>query len=116
MPALELLELTYNRDLTHAGIEALADSQRLATLTSLWLRQTSIGPDGARALARSPHAAGLRSLNLLECHVGDEGAKALLDSPHLAGLTELQLSGNRLSDDMRTALHARWGAAVRADR
>ena len=116
MPALELLELTFNRDLTHAGIEALADSPRLATLTSLWLRQTSIGPDGARALARSPHATALRSLNLLECKLGDDGARALLDSPYLAGLTDLQLSGNQLSDDMRTALHARWGAAVRADR
>ncbi|MEP6860266.1 MAG: TIGR02996 domain-containing protein [Deltaproteobacteria bacterium] len=116
MPALELLELTFNRDLTHVGIEALAGSARLATLTSLWLRQTSIGPDGARALARSPHTTALRSLNLLDCKLGDEGAQALLDSPHLDGLTELQLSGNKLSDDMRSALHARWGAAVRADR
>ena len=116
MPALELLELTFNRDITHAGVEALVDSPRLATLTSLWLRQTSIGPDGARALARSPHAASLRSLNLLECKLGDEGARALLDSPYLDGLTELQLSGNKLSDDMRSALYARWGTAVRADR
>jgi uncharacterized protein (TIGR02996 family) len=116
MPSLELLELTFNRELTHAGIEALARSPRLATLTSLWLRQTSIGPEGARALARSPHAGALRSLNLLECKLGDEGARALLESPHLDALTELQLSGNRLSDDMRAALHARWGDAVRADR
>jgi uncharacterized protein (TIGR02996 family) len=116
MPALELLELTYNRDLTHAGIEALAESPRLATLSSLWLRQTGIGAEGARAIARSPHAIALRSLNLLECKLGDDGARALLDSPHLAGLTDLQLSGNQLSDDIRTALHARWGAAVRADR
>jgi uncharacterized protein (TIGR02996 family) len=116
MPALELLELTYNRDLTHAAIEALAESPRLATLSSLWLRQTGIGADGARAIARSPHAAALRSLNLLECKLGDDGARALLDSPHLAGLTDLQLSGNQLSDDIRIALHARWGAAVRADR
>jgi len=116
MPALELLELTFNRDVTHAGIEALAESPRLATLSSLWLRQIPFGPDGARAIARSAHAAGLRSLNLLECKLGDDGARALLDSPYLAGLTDLQLSGNQLSDDMRAALHARWGAAVRADR
>lgn len=116
MPKLELLELSLDGELTHAGIEALAESPRLATLSSLWLRQTGIGPDGARAIARSPHAAGLRSLNLLECKLGDEGARALLESPYLAGLTDLQLSGNQLSDDVRTALHARWGAAVRADR
>jgi uncharacterized protein (TIGR02996 family) len=116
MPALELLELTFNRDLTHAGIAALAESPRLATLTSLWLRQTGIGPEGARAIARSPYATALRSLNLLECKLGDEGAQVLLDSPHLDGLTELQLSGNKLSDDMRSALHSRWGAAVRTDR
>ena len=116
MPALELLELTQNRDVTHAGVEALVESPRLATLRSLWLRQTSIGADGARALARSPHAATLRSLNLFECKLGDDGARALLDSPHLDGLTDLQVSGNQLSDDIRAALQARWGAAVRADR
>jgi uncharacterized protein (TIGR02996 family) len=116
MPNVELLELTHNREITHVGVEALAASPRLSSLRSLWLRQTSIGPHGARALARSPQAATLRSLNLLECELGDEGARALLDSPYLAGLTDLQLSGNQLSDDMRTALHARWGPAVRADR
>ena len=116
MPALELLELTFNRDVTHTGIEALAGSPRLATLSSLWLRQTPIGPEGARAIARSPYVTALRNLNLLECKLGDEGARALLESPNLAGLTDLQLSGNQLSDDVRSALHARWGAAVRADR
>jgi hypothetical protein len=53
---------------------------------------------------------------LLECKLGDDGARALLDSPNLEGLTELQLNGNKLSDDVRAALRARWGAAVRADR
>ena len=36
---------------THAGVEALVQSPRLATLRSLWLRQTSIGAEGARAIA-----------------------------------------------------------------
>lgn len=116
MPKLELLELSLNDMLTHVGVEALAESPRLATLSSLWLRQTGVGPEGARAIARSPYASALRSLNLLDCKLGDEGARALLESPHLAGLTDLQLSGNQLSDDIRSALFARWGTAVRADR
>lgn len=116
MPQLETLELTFNRAITHAGIAALAESPRLATLSSLWIRQIDLGPDAARALAGSPHARALRSLNLLECKLGDDGARALLDSPNLDGLTELQLNGNKLSDDVRAALRARWGAAVRADR
>jgi len=116
LPQLETLELTFNRGITHAGIAALAESPRLATLSSLWIRQIDLGPEAARAIARSPHARALRSLNLLECKLGDDGARALLDSPNLDGLTELQLSGNKLSDDTRGALRSRWGAAVRADR
>jgi len=112
MPKLELLELTFNRQLTHAGIGALAASPRLATLSSLWLRQTPLGPDAARAIASSPHARGLRDLNLLECQLGDEGARALLASPHLDGLVKLQLAGNHISADVAEALHARWGMGV----
>jgi len=114
MPKLELLELTFNQQLTHAGIAALAESQRMATLSSLWLRQIPLGPDAARAIASSPHARGLRDLNLLECQLGDEGAHALLASPHLAGLSKLQLAGNQISADVRAALHARWGTRVHA--
>ena len=113
VPNLESLELTLNRTLTHAGIAALAESPRLATLSSLWLRQMSLGPEAARAIARSPHARALRSLNLLECSIGDEGARALLESPYLDGLTDLQVVSNGISEDIRTALHARWGARIR---
>ncbi len=116
MPGLELLELTFNRGLTHAGIAELAGSPRLATLTSLWLRQIALGPDAARALARSAHARSLRSLNLLECGLGDDGVRALIESPHLDGLGELQLNGNRVSDDIRAAARARWGSRVSIDR
>jgi uncharacterized protein (TIGR02996 family) len=116
MPELELLELTFNRGLTHAGVEALAGSPRLATLSSLWLRQMPLGPDAARAIARSPYARSLRSLNLLECKLGDDGVRALVESPHLDGLAELQLNGNQLSSDVRTAARARWGSRVSIDR
>jgi uncharacterized protein (TIGR02996 family) len=114
MPKLELLELTFNQQLTHAGIAALAESPRMATLSSLWLRQIPLGPDAAHAIASSPHARGLRDLNLLECRLGDEGARALLASPHLDGLAKLQLAGNRISADVRSALQARWGTRVHA--
>jgi uncharacterized protein (TIGR02996 family) len=113
LPKLESLELTFNRTLTHAGIAALADSPRLATLSSLGLRQMSLGPEAAHAIARSPHARELRSLNLFECKLGDDGARALLESPHLDGLTDLQLGGNAISEDIRTALHERWDTRVR---
>lgn len=112
MPRLELLELTFNPQLTAAGITALAGSPRLATLSSLWLRQIPLGPEAAVALASSPHAHKLRDLNLLECELGDEGARALLGSPHLDGLTKLQLSGNRISADVSVALRARWGTGL----
>ena len=114
MPKLELLELTFNQQLTHAGIAAFAESPRMATLSSLWLRQIPLGPDAAHAIAGSPHARGLRDLNLLECQLGDEGARALLASPHLAGLAKLQLAGNQISADVRAALHGRWGTRVHA--
>jgi uncharacterized protein (TIGR02996 family) len=114
MPKLELLELTFNQELTHAGIAALAESPRMATLSSLWLRQIPLGPDAARAIASSPYTDGLRDLNLLECQLGDDGARALLASPHLAGLVKLQLAGNQISADARSALHARWGTRVHA--
>jgi len=112
MPKLELLELTFNQQLTHAGIAALAESPRMATLSSLWLRQIPLGPDAAHAIASSPHARGLRDLNLLECQLGDEGARALLASPHLTGLAKLQLAGNQISAEVKSALHARWGTRV----
>ncbi|MEO8842325.1 MAG: TIGR02996 domain-containing protein [Kofleriaceae bacterium] len=112
MPKLELLELTFNPQLTPAGITALAESPRLATLSSLWLRQIPLGPEAARAIASSPHARGLRDLNLLECELGDDGALALLASPHLDRLAKLQLAGNKLSAGVTAALHARWGTRV----
>jgi hypothetical protein len=70
---LELLEITFNRTLTHAGIVTLAESPRLPRLSSLSLRQINLGPAAAHAIACSPHARSLRSLNMLEC---SEGAHA----------------------------------------
>lgn len=53
LPQLETLELTFNREITHAGISALAESPRLATLSGLWLRQISLGPPArVRSLVR----------------------------------------------------------------
>jgi uncharacterized protein (TIGR02996 family) len=112
MPKLELLELTFNQQVTHAGIAALAESPRMASLSSLWLRQIPLGPGAAHAIAASPHARGLRDLNLLECQLGDEGARALIASPHLTGLAKLQLAGNQISVEVKAALHARWGTCV----
>jgi len=112
MPHLELLELSSNSAITAGGIAVLAASPRMATLTSLWLRQIALGPDAAIAIARAPHAAALRSLNLLACAIGDDGARALLEAPHLAGLVELQLSGNQISASLGAAIKARWPAAV----
>lgn len=112
MPHLELLELSSNSAITATGVAALAASSRMATLTSLWLRQIALGPHAALAIARSPHAVALRSLNLLKCAIGDDGARALLESPHLSDLAELQLSGNQISTSLGAAIKARWPGAV----
>ncbi|MFT3696277.1 MAG: TIGR02996 domain-containing protein [Kofleriaceae bacterium] len=111
---LDLLELSFNKGITANGIAAFVGSPCFAKLGSLWLRQIPFGPDGAIALASS--ANQLRSLNLLECKIGDAGARALLESPHLERIEDLQLNGNGLSEEVRTALSARFGDRVRASR
>ena len=113
LPRLSRLELTFNQAITAAGVAALADSPRFATLRTLWLRQCpEIGSPGAAAIARSPHAANLTDLNLLECGIGPDGAAALAASPHLSGLTRLQLRGNPLDDASRQQLRERFGDRV----
>lgn len=111
---LELLELTFNRQITAAGVVAFVGSDVFRHLHSLWLRQIRLGPDAAIAIAATPNE--LRSLNLLDCQIGDAGGRALAESPHLDRLLELQLNANGISAEVRTALVERFGERVRVNR
>jgi hypothetical protein len=71
------------RELGDAGVEVLAASPYLASLTDLDLSVNQIGDAGARALAASPYLAGLTTLDLYGNSIGDVGAQALAASPQL---------------------------------
>jgi hypothetical protein len=74
------------RDLGDAGVEALAASPYLASLTTLDLSSIEIGDAGVQALAASPHLANLTELRLYNNRIGEAGARALAASPHLKGV------------------------------
>lgn len=90
---LAVLNLNRNR-LGPLGLQALAESPRLASLTDLRLAWNDVKDTGAKALAASPHLARLRVLDLAHNHIGGPGIQALAASPNLAGLRELDLSAN----------------------
>lgn len=84
-------------------IPLLAEVKHLARLTTLDLRQGSLGSDGVAALVVSEHLTQLTALDLSHNHVGDRGVRALADAPLLGRLTHLDLSYNDIgSDGVRT--------------
>jgi uncharacterized protein (TIGR02996 family) len=98
LAALEVLDLGRNR-LTDAGAEALAAAgDRLGGLTTLVLRENSVGESGARALAHAPGLGRLAALDLAINAVGAGGAEALAGSPRLS-LRDLDLALNRVGDE-----------------
>jgi uncharacterized protein (TIGR02996 family) len=77
-----------------AGMELLAMSRFLSSLSDLCLRRNDIGPDGARALAGSSTLRHLRRLDLSWNHLGEPGAEALARWPGLDALERLDVSRN----------------------
>jgi uncharacterized protein (TIGR02996 family) len=142
LPHLRALDVTLNL-IGPEGVRTLADSPVLSRLDTLMLGHNSIGPIGALALARSgplSAASRLTTLDLTGCELGDggaqalaaapwmahvqrlsfgdngiggEGAEALATSPYLERVVHLNLAGNRLTDEDRFTLRARFGMAVR---
>jgi uncharacterized protein (TIGR02996 family) len=109
---LTWLQLGPNDGQGPAAAAALAESPRLAQLTTLNWYGGGLGDDGARALAASPHLSNLVELALVANNITDAGARALLDSPHLTRLRRVDLRGNDLSRKQNAFLRARFGTNV----
>jgi len=103
-----------------AGLAAVADSSRLARLTSLSLRfygledpdPAFLGIEGVRALASSPHLTRLATLRLGGCRLMDEACLVLAEAGNLAGLHTLDLRNNAIPDAMKRHLREKFGAHV----
>jgi uncharacterized protein (TIGR02996 family) len=84
------LDLSAN-EVEGPAVLALVGSPLLGRLTSLNLRANhSLGGRAARALAQAPAAASLRSLDLSFTNIGPGGLRDLLASAFLTGLTALR--------------------------
>jgi hypothetical protein len=96
-----------------AGAEALARSERLASLRALALDGNPVGRGGAEALASSPLLGRLAELSLNEAGLDDAGALALARSRHAPDALRLGVGGNRgLSAAAVDELRRRFGAGV----
>ncbi len=105
-PLLAGLTYLYVEGLEPDGAAHLAASPHVASLTTLNLRQGSVGPAGAKALAASPHLAGLTHLYISRSDIDDAGAQAVAGSPHFRRLVELELMSNIIGPAGARALAA----------
>jgi uncharacterized protein (TIGR02996 family) len=80
-----------------AHLRAVCRSQYLKSLTTLQLRLTNFGDDGAKEIVESGILKRLRVLDLQGGCITDEGAKLLAGSPDLKNLEFLNLSRNALT-------------------
>src|SRR5262249_52821089 len=110
--ALEFFEpdpppVGFSRSVALLGDEeaaALAACRHLSGLTSLYLQNNRIGPDGIDALLRSPHLGPMERLGLNDNPIGDTGVARLSASPWLRRLVFLDLERSNLSDDALESL------------
>ncbi|MBN9524398.1 TIGR02996 domain-containing protein, partial [bacterium] len=141
---LEQLDLSENKLLGPAGVEALVESGLVRRLEVLKLEHTlpgvpgvkaltatgglagvrwldlsdnRLGPNGVRLLAESKNARGLRVLDLSDNPLGDKGAELLAGARHLTGLVELNLKDCGITDAGAVALaeSPHLGELVRLD-
>jgi hypothetical protein len=97
--------------LVSAGIgflPALLDA--LPRLRALALSNIPISVHDARLLANGPR---LRRLAFTACQLSDDAIRVLCDSEQLGELDRLDLHGNGMSDETKTLVRARFGAAAR---
>jgi uncharacterized protein (TIGR02996 family) len=100
--------------LREAGAKALAEIDRLASLTHLSLSGNFIGPAGLIALARAPALKNLRHLDLSHNQLQRGGVAVLAKSP-LRRLRSLDLSRqNRFEDGLGRLGEAEWLAGLRS--
>lgn len=101
----QLKELQLNNNpIGDDGVQELAESPALASLTTLRLRRTGLGSVVGTALASSRFLRGLTTLSLANNRLGYLGARELASSQGLSQLTFLNLEGNEIGDEGVRAL------------
>ncbi len=113
LATITCLGIFNNPEIGDAGVLALADSDYVGELRGLGLIWTGLGLAGLRAVATSARFRQLRTLDVQNNHLGDEGGRVLCETPHLARLILLTVFDCGFSEDMKAALRARFGAALR---
>ena len=111
-PAGRLLSKVTVRGLRD-DIAPLVEALALAQPAALDLRESQLGPDGARTLAASRPLVRLESLALSRNTFGDEGAMALAASSALPRLAQLDLRTNAIGPEGAHALAASTALAQR---
>jgi uncharacterized protein (TIGR02996 family) len=86
------------------GVQALAESECLTSLTELFLHGGNNCPAGAVLLAGSELLKRLSGLSIYDNGLGMEFVEALAASPYVSGLLDLDLTGNSLGDSGAKAL------------
>lgn len=89
---LRELTVCWTRFVVGGALEAMLRAAGLASLESLCLDHTALGPQEARALASMTPPAGLRRLSLRRCGIGGAGLLALSEAGWLEGLEVLDLT------------------------
>jgi uncharacterized protein (TIGR02996 family) len=99
LASLESLELD-TCELTAEAVIALAESPLWRTLRVLDLSRNALDVEGAVALADAPRPENLHTLLLADCDFGPDVVKLLADCPWLRQLAVLDLSSNEVGDEV----------------
>lgn len=91
-------------------IAQLIDFHKPDPLTTLILRNTALGEEGARCLARYSTLSEISTLVLDKCGLGSKGGRALASSPYIDNITHLELLD--ASETVRATLDAWSGSSI----
>jgi uncharacterized protein (TIGR02996 family) len=92
-PAPHLRALLLGSGTLGGAVAALAASPLLGSVTTLSLRGTPLGDEGALLLAKAAHLTRLVHLNVAGCNIGPKGIKAIAEAPFAANLVRLEIGG-----------------------
>lgn len=81
------------------GVEKIAKSPHMSSLTHLDLSRGAIGLRAAKAIFTSPHMSSLTHLALSFCKLNAKSIEILAGSPHMSSLTHLSIKSNKLEDE-----------------
>lgn len=106
LPGVRVLGLR-NNNVTGAGVRAILDATA-GELVELSLSDNRIGVEGVMALAQSPRLARLTSLYVARVSLRDEEFSPLVESPSLGELRHLDVCGNYISAAFLLRLRKRF--------